>query len=426
MAATDCREKTRRHYAWFSLLGFLLVGLAACDEPQTEQPEETVTPTEYLTPTPPPGIDLGSQARLLPLDFDDLPGWSEDRQTEALPALIRSCERLNTLPLERVMEPEALAMTAGDWREACGDLPAPDAGVDTVRAYFESHFRPFAVVDEGGQSDGLFTGYYEAEVRASLVPLAGYDVPLYQPPQDRVTVDLSTFGADLPKQTLVGRVAQGRLVPYYSRAEINAGQLSGQGLELIWLDDPVDAFFLSVQGSGVATLPDGSELRLGYAASNGREFYAIGRALIESGELPRDSLSMQGIRDWLRANPDRASELMARNDRYIFFRIVNGEGPIGTQGVALTPRRSLAVDRSVIPLGAPLWLVVATPDESEPRGRLMVAQDTGSAIKGAVRGDFFFGSGEPALAEAGRMKATGKYWLLLPQAVAQRLSRPDS
>ena len=202
--------------------------------------------------------------------------------------------------------------------------------------------------------------------------------------------------------------------------EIDAGALAGRGLELLWAADPVDAFFLHVQGSGRVIFPDGRVQRVGFAGSNGHSFYAIGRALIEEGIVSREESSMQKIRDWLRANPDKAREVMQRNARYIFFRTIDGDGPIGAQGVPLTPGRSLAVDSSLLPLGVPLWLDTTWPATDKPLRRLMVAQDVGSAIKGAVRGDFFWGSGEPALEQAGRMKQTGRYYLLLPKPVAER------
>ena len=206
-------------------------------------------------------------------------------------------------------------------------------------------------------------------------------------------------------------------MPYYSRAKINAGALDGKAEVLLWADDPVDVFFLHVQGSGLAQLPGGATQRIGYAASNGRDFTAIGRELIASGELDGHAMSMQAIRDWLRAHPDRARAVMQRNARYIFFREIDSAGPVGAFGVALTPRRSLAVDPKALPLGAPVWLATTHPVRDEPLKRLMVAQDTGNAITGTVRGDFFWGHGEKALAKAGRMKEQGRYWLLLPKAV---------
>ncbi|GAB4362859.1 MAG: murein transglycosylase A [Kiloniellaceae bacterium] len=397
----------------------LLAGLlAACggeEAPREKAPE----PPKAEAPLPEKPALL-----LEPVAFADLPGWSEDAVSAALPALRRSCGRLSGQPGDRPLGPEALAGTVADWRGPCADLAAVTEGDDAaLRALLEQDFRPFAVADASkteGARDGLFTGYYEAELKAAAAPTAPGATPLYRLPDDLVTVDLALFRADLAGEKLVGRVDGNRVVPYLTRKEIDAGALKGRGLELAWAADPVDAFFLHVQGSGRVVFPDGRVQRVGFAGSNGHPFYAIGRALIDEGIIDRSSASMQQIRDWLRANPQRAAEIMQRNARYIFFRPIDGEGPIGAQGVALTPGRSLAVDSALLPLGVPLWLDTTWPATDKPLRRLMVAQDVGSAIKGAVRGDFFWGSGEPALEQAGRMKQTGRYYLLLPKAVAER------
>jgi membrane-bound lytic murein transglycosylase A len=196
----------------------------------------------------------------------------------------------------------------------------------------------------------------------------------------------------------------------------------GRNLELVWVADPIDAFFLHIQGSGLIRFADGSMMQVGYAAKNGRPFVAIGRTLLDQGELEKGQVSTQSIKAWLRAHPDRASSIMYMNPSYIFYREIKGDGPIGAQGVALTAGRSLAVDTKLMPLGAPIWLDTSwpagTPEASQSLQRLMVTQDTGGAIKGAVRGDIFFGSGEQALDYAGRMKQPGRYYLLLPRSVA--------
>ena len=340
--------------------------------------------------------------------------------TAALPALRASCARLRRAGDDRQVGPHGLAGQVVDWRQPCAALAGlPAADDQAVRKVLEAEFRPF-VVSTGRQEEGLFTGYYEAALKGSLTRQPGYSAPLYGWPKDAVTVRLKDFRADLPRQSLVGRVIDGRLRPYYARKEIDEGALADQNLEMLWVTDPVDSFFLHIQGSGQVKLPDGSTIRVGYAGSNGQPFYAIGRALIDEGYVSRANASMQAIRAWLRANPEKAAELMQRNRRFIFFRKIDGPGPIGAQGVALTPARSLAVDPDYIPLGAPLWLATSWPGSDKPLRRLMVAQDTGSAIKGKVRGDFFWGSGEAALAQAGGMKQKGRYWLLLPKAVAAR------
>ncbi len=395
------------------VMAVLLAGfLAGCngEAPAPEEPPKA----EAALPAAAPSMLLE------PVDFDALSGWSEDAVAEALPALARSCDRLLLQPDARPVGPDALAGTVADWRGPCAavkTLPRRDHAA--LRAALEQHFRPFAV-SNAGETEGLFTGYYEAELKAAASPRAPGATPLYRVPDDLVIVDLALFRADLAGEKLVGRVEDGRLVPYLTRKEIDAGALAERGLELLWAADPVDAFFLHVQGSGRVVFPDGSVKRVGYAGSNGHSFYAIGRALIDEGVIDRKSASMQKIRDWLRANPQKAAEVMQRNARYIFFREIDGEGPIGAQGVPLTPGRSLAVDSALLPLGVPLWLDTTWPATDKPLRRLMVAQDVGSAIKGAVRGDFYWGSGEDALAQAGRMKQTGRYYLVLPRTVAER------
>jgi membrane-bound lytic murein transglycosylase A len=396
--------------------------LAACNgeaPPEEAEKQEPAAPAAEAPPETP-----ATPALLLePVDFAALPGWQADAVSAALPALRKSCGRLAGQPDDRALGPDALAGTVADWRAPCAALAALPAGDDAaLRAALEAQFRPFAVSD-GGDRVGLFTGYYEAELKAANSPDAPGATPLYRVPGDLVTVDLALFRADLRGEKLIGRVQDGRLVPYLTRKEIDAGALDGRGLELLWASDPVDTFFLHVQGSGRVVLPDGSVQRVGFAGSNGHAFYAIGRALIAEGMVSREKASMQSIRDWLRANPQKAAEMMQRNARYIFFREIQGEGPIGDQGVALTAGRSLAVDSGLLPLGVPLWLDTTWPATDKPLQRLMVAQDVGSAIKGAVRGDFFWGSGEAVLEQAGRMKQQGRYYLFLPQAVAERRER---
>lgn len=382
--------------------------LASCqaplDKPAEDQP---VAPDE-------------AEAVFVPAHFSDLSGWQQDSLLEALPAFRRSCQRLQQQPSDRELGPEGKAGTIADWEEVCRGLQDGNfTRDDELRAFLEREFRPFAVEAEP-QQDGLFTGYYEAEIRAARQPGGGYDVPLHAQPADLITADLGAFDSELSGKKLIGRVSGNSFEPYHSRREIAEGALKGKADVVLWADDPVDVFFLHIQGSGVATLPDGSRQRVGFAGSNGHPFYAIGRALIEEGVVSRDEASMQAIRTWLNDNPERARALMERNARYIFFREIDEAGPIGAQGVPLTPGRSLAVDRNFLPLGVPLWLETYWPNSEEALNRLMLAQDTGSAITGPVRGDFFWGSGKAAFERAGRMKEPGRYWILLPRSVAER------
>jgi len=337
--------------------------------------------------------------KLQRMAFHDLPGWRDDAMSQALPALRSSCRILVAKPAAAAAGPGGLAGTAGDWRAPCKRLTAAGSSDAAMRHAIENLFVPFAVADADGP-DGLFTGYYEPELRGSRQRTASYSVPLYRPPSDPASSALS-------------------------RAAIDAGGLAGQGLELLWLTDPIDAFFLQAQGSGRVRLVEGGTLRIGYAASNGLPPTMIGRILVERGELTKEAATMQTVRQWLRDHPDEATALMQMNARYIFFREIPGDGPIGALGVALTPGRSLAIDPDLLPLGAPLWLdttyPAGTPEAGRPLRRLVVAQDSGSAIKGAVRGDLYWGSGEAALRYAGPMKQPGRYYLLLPKAVAERM-----
>ena len=348
---------------------------------------------------------------LQPVSFADLPGWAEDRHAEALPALRRSCAKPLRYPTEVEGGTERFG-GPGDWRSVCEEAARIEDGA--ARAFFERRFRPFRVVGPDGDS-GLITGYYEPELSGARQPSDAYPVPLYTRPKDLVTVRLSDFGGDFGDERLAGRVEGGRLKPYYDRAQIVDGALDGAGTEIVWVADPIAAFFLQIQGSGRIRLPGGEILRLGYAAANGRPYTAIGRVLVAEGALEREEVTLQSIRDWLRANPGEQRRVMDRNRSYVFFREVPGEGPVGTQGVPLTPGRSLAVDHRLMPLGAPLWIDTVDPlDPARPLRRLAVAQDTGGAIRGAVRGDLFWGAGLDAEERAGRMKSPGRYYVLLP------------
>ena len=362
---------------------------------------------------PPPKPQSAAQLTLRALPFSALPGWADDRHDEALSAWRRSCARLAKRPPGVSLGAGGIAGTVGDWQAVCQAAARVRPGA--ARAFFETRFKPY-LATASGHPDGLFTGYFEAELRGSRRRRGAYRIPLYARPPDLVTVDLGRFRDTWKGQRTAGRVAGGRLVPYDSRAAIDGGALGGRGLELVWVDDAVDAFFLHIQGSGRVRLDDGGFIRVGYAGHNGHPYVAVGRELIATGEIPRDQVSMQTIRAWLAAHPARAGEMMARNASYIFFRILKGGGPVGSEGSVLTPGRSLAVDRRHVPLGVPLWLDTTDPrTPSAVLRRLVVAQDSGGAIKGPVRGDLFWGFGGAAATAAGRMKERGRYYLLLPR-----------
>ncbi|HEX6980639.1 MAG TPA: MltA domain-containing protein [Alphaproteobacteria bacterium] len=388
--------RRRPRYGLAGLIAIIgLFGLAAC---------ETKAPPPLLT--------------LKPARFADLPGWTSDRHGEALAAFKRSCGRIVTLKDGVQLGAAGITRPAAVWRTVCEAAFGLDSDDHAAaRNFFMQHFEPFIAADNGTR-DGLFTGYYEPELRGSRRRGGRYTVPILGRPADLVMVDLGLFRSEWRGQRIAGRVENGMLRPYPTRAEIEAGALKDQQIEILWVDDPVDAFFLHIQGSGRIVLEDGTAIRVGYAAQNGHPYVAIGRELVARGIMRREDVSMQSIRAWLAANPDAAASLMNANPSYVFFRELDGDGPIGSEGVVLTPGRSLAVDRTFIPMGVPVWLDAEDPLDANARlQRLMVAQDTGGAIRGAVRGDVFWGYGPEATERAGRMRQTGRYFLLLPRGV---------
>lgn len=376
-------------------------------------------------PLPVPAPPAPERLVLERTSFDALPGWADDRQDQAVSAFLRSCTRIKAMGNGQGLGGGGVAGTAGDWKPACNAAERlPKGDVEAARRFFEAEFLPFRASNEG-KAEGLFTGYYEYELRGSRRGNARFAYPLYRRPNDLVTVDLGLFRESLRGQTIAGKVAGGVLQPYENRERIEAGALKGKGLELVWVDDPVDAFFLQIQGSGRVTLEDGQIMRVGYAAQNGHGYIAIGRVLRDKGLLDPADISMQSIRTWLRANPGRAAEIMNENPSFVFFRELTGDGPLGAQSVALTPGRSLAVDRSHHALGVPIWLAATRPglqtgEPDLPFRRLMIAQDTGGAIRGPVRGDVFWGHGREAEEIAGRMKHQGMFYILLPRALGER------
>jgi membrane-bound lytic murein transglycosylase A len=335
-----------------------------------------------------------------------LPGWAEDRQAEAIPPLLAGCAALGATPTTAM--PPAL-------RPLCTEAATlPPGDNAAARAFFE---RRFALQPLG---EDTLTGYFEPELRGSLRRTPLHATPLHARPPEMVEVDLGAFAPDLAGRRITGLLREGRLVPMPDRSAIQAGALAGRGLELVWVDDPTDAFFLHIQGSGRVRLPDGRVLRIGYAAQNGHPYFAVGRTLLEQGALTREAMSMQAIRDWMRAaGAAPAAGLMARNPSYIFFRIVPDlppeAGPIGALGVALTPMRSVAVDRAHVPLGLPVWVAGRDPITGQPLRLLTVAQDVGGAIRGRARADLFTGWGAEAAERAGRMRDAAALFMLVPR-----------
>ena len=267
-----------------------------------------------------------------------------------------------------------------------------------------------------GTQEGTITGYYEPVLKGSRKQSTAFHVPVYGVPDDLLVVDLGEIYPELKSLRLRGRLEGRRIVPYYPRADIESGKAKMTGREILWMEDPVELFFLQIQGSGKIVLDGAETVRISYADQNGYPYKSVGRLLVERGELTLDQASMQGIKAWSARNPDRLAELLNQNASYVFFREVpvTSDGPPGALGVPLTTARSLAVDPRAVPLGAPVFLSTTMPNSPQPLNRLMAAQDTGGAIKGAVRGDVYWGSGPDAGALAGRMRQNGKLWVLLP------------
>lgn len=360
-----------------------------------------------------PQEEIPAKLVLQPAAFSDLPGWGSDDLQSFIPAFTKTCERILKVPAEKQFGALAESGTYGDWQPVCRSFLNVKQG--SLKAFIEARFTPYQVLADN-EEEGLFTGYYEASLKGAQTRTGPYQTPLYQRPDDLVMVQLGEFREKLKGERIAGRVINGSLKPYEDRSAIVNGDWPHNDKVLVWVDDPVDAFFVQIQGSGVVKLEDGSAMRIGYAGQNGHVYYAVGRELIKRGELTKENVSMQAIRDWLNAHPGQADEIMNTNASYVFFQELEGEGPLGGEGVALTAGRSLAVDRSLLSYGLPLWTDIEPPVAGASKiRRLMVAQDTGGAIRGPVRGDVFWGYGSRAEALAGPMKSKGRYWVLLPK-----------
>ncbi|MDR0233665.1 MAG: MltA domain-containing protein, partial [Zoogloeaceae bacterium] len=349
--------------------------------------------------------------RLQAGEWGDLPGWQTDRLDEAWSAFLLSCNSWA----------EARKDGASSWRAVCDKARRVRGGHEEVRRFFEAEFLPYALIEGNGESEGMVTGYYEPLIKGSYQRDAQNNVPVLGVPPDMLTIDLGDLYPDLKHRRLRGRLVGNKVVPYWSRAEIEA-RTDGHwpGKPFLWVADPIEFFFLQIQGSGRVELPNGYYVRIGYADQNGHPYRSIGRVLIERGDLKPEEASMQGIQAWARKNPKRLRALLDENPSYVFFRELDDrvgadKGPLGAMGLPLTAGRSIAVDPRYITLGAPVWLATTYPNSREPLNRLVVAQDTGGAIKGGVRADFFWGFGENAGQQAGRMKQKGRMWLLLPR-----------
>lgn len=351
-----------------------------------------------------------------------LPGWNDDALDDVWKGFINNCKGLMR-PVSGSLALPARA-TPRAWQPVCAaaarsGLEPGQASAAQVRNFLQTHLQPWRLLDETGKlARNTVTGYYEPLVRASRTRQGPYQWPLYAPPADLLTIDLGTVYPELAGKRIRGKLVGNRVVPYDTRAEIAASP-QRQPPVIVWVNDPVEAFFLQIQGSGRAQLPDGTTLRLAYADHNGRPYASIGRWLADKGELPLAQTSMQNIKKWASNNPARVQEMLNANPAMVFFReeaIVDPAlGPKGAYGIPLLGQRAVAIDTRFVPLGAPVYLATQQPSSSAPLRRLAFAQDTGAAIKGAARVDFYWGFGDEAGALAGRMKQPGELWVLWPK-----------
>ena len=347
---------------------------------------------------------------LKPVSWSAVPHWQTTSLAASWDAFLQGC---------KVLQQRAA------WRDVCEDARLqgnPDEAA--VRTFFEQSFQAHESSNEDGTTEGLVTGYYEPLIRGSRTPTTRARFPIYAVPDDLITVDLASVYPELKNLRLRGKLVGNKIVPYATRSEIERRDFPSK--TLVWAEDAVELFFMQIQGSGRVELPDGTHLRLGYADQNGHPYKSIGKLLVERGELTLDQASMQSIKEWGIKNPDKLPALLAANPSFVFFReLPDGlSGPLGALGVPVTAGRSIAIDPKFIPLGAPVFLTTTLPNSATSLNRLMMAQDTGGAIRGGVRADFFWGFGNEAGEMAGKMKQKGRMWVLLPKDY--RISRaPD-
>jgi len=390
-------------------IGIVALSLAACTTTPLppEKPAAPVPPPVVVTPPVPPVAPEAPKPtalQMVPATFASLPGWDKDDLRAAWPAFMSSCSVLAKQP---------------QWKESCGVARTVNGGDEkAIRTFFEAFMEPKQVIAPDGASDGLVTGYYEPLLRGARKKGGPYQTPLFKVPDDMVTIDLGSVYPELKGMRLRGKVVGKKVVPYATRADIEKADFTGK--ELLWVDDPVESFFLQVQGSGRVQLTDTQEtVRVAYADQNGHPYKSIGKYLVEKGELTLEQASAQGIKAWIAGHPTRMQELFNVNPSYVFFkeeRLPDAKvGPKGALGVPLTPQRSVAIDASQLPLGAPVFLSTTQANSDIPLQRLVMAQDTGGAIRGAIRVDYFFGFGTEASENAGRMKQRGSIWVLLPK-----------
>jgi membrane-bound lytic murein transglycosylase A len=399
-----------------ALLGSIAVTPARADTTQCLCGDEPATAT-----SPPKDTLI-----LTKVKYSDLPGWTDDKLSEAVPSFLRSCAVIAKLKDTDPMGHDGHGGKAGQWRKACAAAARVKPGDDAAaRAMFEAELVPWQAAGKAG-TEGKLTGYNVQQVRASRKKGGKYQYPIYDRPKDLVMIDLSKHIPDAHGRRIWGKLdpATGTVVPYPTRPEIRKGALAGQNLELMYADDPVDVLFAHIEGSAKAIMDDGSTVWLEFAGKNGRAYRGVGGVLKSMGELQAPgSGTMQGIRKWFTDNPGRFDEVVDQSHSFVFFKVSKEAGAIGSQMVVLTPERSIAIDRAYIAHSTPIWVDTRAPNVgttgSSPWRKLLIAQDTGGGILGPVRGDIYWGDDAAAADRGGRMGGAGKYWLLLPKGVTK-------
>ena len=411
---------------WLLLIGVLLftascakqnvkptVNNCDCKQLGGSSSQKPDSPPYNVDTKPATSVNTPDYALLKPAKWEDIDGFASDDLSAAWPAWLQSCGTLKNKG--------QINQTA--WQAACNAAfalkqPKNAAIID----YLTDYFNVYAATNADGGDTGLVTGYYEPLLKGSRTKSVNYPHPLYKQPADLITVDLAEIYPELKGKRVRGKLVldkegHNKLVPYATRADIESTPAPLAGSELVWIDDSVDGFFLQVQGSGIVQFENGQQMHVGYADQNGHAYNSIGRILIERGELTKDQAGMQGIKNWAHNNSAKLRELLNTNPSYVFFTELPAglSGPLGALGVPLAMERSVAIDPKYVPLGAPIFLSTTQPNSQTPLKRLMLAQDTGGAIKGGVRADYFWGAGDAAGKQAGAMKQQGKIWVLLPK-----------
>ncbi len=362
-----------------------------------------------------------TEIQLNPVSFSNLPGWKKGDLRTSFAAFQTSCNVFLSMNPDKAVGSQFIHLKARDWLPACQAAMQPN-GPHTrkqIKDFFETWFDVVEFYD-GKPVQGLFTGYYMSSLKGSLTKTEKYNVPIYGVPDDLVSMQLNRFDPTLQSRKFVGRVDEKhQFIPYHTRAEIDNGALSGKAQVIAWVDSQVERLFLEIQGSGVIEFPDGSLLFVGYVAENGEPYRSVASVLIKQGVMTRDNASMQHISRYLKEHPEQVSSVLNQNKSFVFFGKSKKNEAYGSQGTTLTPGYSMAVDLKWVPMGTPVWLNTTRPElhteKTHPFQRLMIAQDTGGAIRGAVRGDVYWGPGIKAVTIAGKMKNPGQYWMLLPK-----------